>query len=227
MNHKIIKNKLFKRVLLVGGSGFIGQNLTEVMIKRGWKVRCLDLYKPSCLQKNDVEFMKGDFSATNLTAEAIEGCDVVFHLACSTLPQTSNDDPDFDISSNVLGTVRMLDEVVKSKVKKFIFMSSGGTVYGAPSIIPTPETHPTNPICSYGITKLMIEKYLRLYFKTYGLNTCSIRLSNPYGEYQRFDSIQGMSLFSVIKPSRVNRYRYGEMAVFSVILFIFLMLSMP
>jgi UDP-glucose 4-epimerase len=179
------------RCLITGGGGFLGYHLTKSLLENGYKVRCLDRYKPSWMPKDSVEFIEGDFSATHLTAEIIGGCDVIFHLACTTLPQTSNEDPDFDISSNVQGTVRMLNEAVKSKVKKIIFISSGGTVYGVPSIIPTPETHPTNPNCSYGITKLMIEKYLRLYFHTHGLNTCSLRLSNPYGEYQRVDSIQG------------------------------------
>lgn len=179
------------RCLITGGSGFLGYHLTKLLLDNGYEVRCLDLHKPSWIQEGNVKFIKGDFSATHLTAKAMEGCDMVLHLACTTLPQTSNDDPSFDISSNVQGTVRMLDEMVKSKVKRFIFLSSGGTVYGVPSIIPTPETHPTNPICSYGIAKLMIEKYLRLYSQTHGLNTCSIRLSNPYGEYQRVDSIQG------------------------------------
>jgi UDP-glucose 4-epimerase len=154
-------------------------------------VRCLDRYKPIWMSEDNVEFIEGDFSATNLMADAIKGCDVIFHLACTTLPQTSNEDPDFDVSSNVLGTIRMLNEAVKAKVKRFIFISSGGTVYGVPSVIPIPENHPTFPTCSYGITKLTIEKYLRLYFRIYGLNTCSVRLSNPYGEYQRVDSIQG------------------------------------
>jgi len=180
------------RCLITGGAGFLGRHLAMALLKNGHKVRCLDIYKPLWGNKDNVEFYKGDFSAAHLVADAMAGCDVIFHLAWTTLPQTSNEDPDFDIVSNVQGTVRMLDEAVKLKVKKVIFMSSGGTVYGVPSVIPTPETHQTNPTCSYGITKLTIEKYLRLYSSLHGLNTCSLRLSNPYGEYQGVNSIQGV-----------------------------------
>ncbi|MCX6267463.1 MAG: NAD-dependent epimerase/dehydratase family protein [Bacteroidetes bacterium] len=180
------------RCLITGGNGFQGYHLTKSLLTLGYSVRCLDRYKPGWKLQEKVEFIEGDFSATHLIADAIKGCDLIFHLACTTLPQTSNEDPDFDVSSNVLGTIRMLNEAVKANVKRFIFISSGGTVYGIPSVIPIPENHPTNPTCSYGITKLTIEKYLRLYFQMHGLNTCSIRLSNPYGEYQRVDSIQGV-----------------------------------
>ncbi len=177
--------------LITGGGGFQGYHLTRALIASGYKVRCLDRYKPVWMSDDNVEFIEGDFSATHLIADAIDGCDIIFHLACTTLPQTSNEDPDFDVSTNVLGTIRMMDEAVKAKVKRFIFISSGGTIYGVPTLIPIPENHPTHPICSYGITKLTIEKYLRLYHKIHGLNTCSIRVSNPFGEFQRVDSIQG------------------------------------
>ncbi len=178
--------------LITGGSGFQGYHLTRALLARGFKVRCLDRVKPLQLPGERYEFIEGDFSATNLLAEAIRGCDIVYHLAYTTLPQTSNDDPDFDVSSNILGTIRMMDEAVRAQAERFIFISSGGTVYGVPQSVPIPESHPTNPTCSYGITKLTIEKYLRLYRQVHGLNTVSIRLANPFGENQRVDSIQGV-----------------------------------
>ena len=183
--------EIVNQFLITGGSGFLGYHLSKALISNLHSVRCLDRYKPSWIDESNMEFIEGDFAATHHISAAIADCDVIFHLACTTLPETSNEDPDFDVSSNVLGTIRMLDEAVKAKVKKVIFISSGGTVYGIPSIFPTHETHPTNPTCSYGITKLTIEKYLSLYSRIHGLKTCSIRLANPYGEYQRVDSIQG------------------------------------
>jgi UDP-glucose 4-epimerase len=179
------------RCLITGGGGFLGYHLTHSLLERGYSVICLDIQRPQWLENLPVEFVKGDFSATHLTTDILERCDVVYHMACTTLPQTSNNDPDFDVSSNVLGAVRMLEHAVKTGVKKFIFVSSGGTVYGVPSVLPIPETHPTNPTCSYGITKLTIEKYLRLYSSLHGLQTCSIRLANPFGEFQNVKSLQG------------------------------------
>jgi UDP-glucose 4-epimerase len=205
------RNKV--RCLITGGSGFQGYHLTNALLSLGYAVRCLDRYKPTRKPDRDYEFFEGDFSASHLIAESIHGCDVIFHLACTTLPQTSNEDPDFDVSSNVLGTIRMLDEAVKAGVKRFLFISSGGTVYGIPTRIPIPETHPTHPTCSYGITKLTIEKYLRLYYKLHGLNTCSIRLSNPYGEHQRVDSIQGVIAafcYKALKNQQINIWGDGS-----------------
>ena len=97
----------------------------------------------------------------------------------------------FDIETNLLGTVRLLNQVVKAKVGKVVFLSSGGTVYGPPQEVPIVETHQTNPICSYGITKLAIEKYLDLFFQLHGIDYTVLRLSNPFGERQRIQSSQG------------------------------------
>lgn len=179
-----------KRCLVTGGGGFIGYHLIKALLKQGFNVRCLDLRCPKWLP-DCVEFVEGDFTASHLAADCLEGCDVVFHMACTTLPKSSNLDPEFDVMSNVVGTLRLLELSVKHKVNRFIYTSSGGTVYGVPETLPIKETDKTNPTCSYGITKLTIEKYLRFYSDFHGLNTCSIRLSNPFGEFQRVDSGQG------------------------------------
>ena len=134
---------------------------------------------------------EGDFTSDSDVASAVIGCDVCFHLISTTLPKSSNLDPVFDIETNLMGTVRLLNQVVKSGVGKVIFLSSGGTVYGPPQEIPIVETHPTNPICSYGITKLAIEKYLELFYQLHGVDYTVLRLSNPFGERQRIESSQG------------------------------------
>ena len=92
----------------------------------------------------------------------------------------------------ICGSLNVLECAVKNKVSKVVFLSSGGTVYGNPVFTPIAETHPTNPICSYGINKLAIEKYCFLYQQLYGLDTVILRLANPYGERQRLDSGQGV-----------------------------------
>ena len=122
---------------------------------------------------------------------AVSGSDVVYHLASTTVPKTSNDDPPYDVETNILGTLRLLEVAWKKQVKKIIFPSSGGTVYGIPQEIPIKEDHPTEPISSYGICKLTIEKYLNLYWKLHGLDYCILRISNAFGERQPVTETQG------------------------------------
>jgi len=97
-----------------------------------------------------------------------------------------------DLSGNVIQMLSLLDLFVESKIEKILFMSSGGTVYGNPQTLPVTESHPTDPICSYGIGKLTIEKYLALYKHLYGLNYVVLRAANPYGNGQNPLAGQGI-----------------------------------
>lgn len=180
------------RILITGGSGFLGQNLIRQLSRRGYETLCLDRYEADFLAECGTVFLQGDISEEKQLIGFLEGVDVVIHLACTILPQMSNSDPYFDMVSNVGGTLHLLDAAVRNHVGKIIFFSSGGTVYGVPESVPIREDHPTNPTCSYGISKLMIEKYLRLYRSMYGLQGCSVRLANPYGPCQRVKSAQGV-----------------------------------
>ena len=185
-----------KRCLVLGGRGFIGSHLIDALLEKGFRVRCFD--RPhvvplgeSHLANSHFEMYEGDIVSEAEVAEALKGCDICFHLVSTTLPKSSNLDPVFDVESNVLGTVRLLTHAVKSRLKKVIFVSSGGTVYGVPKQVPIPETHPTEPTCSYGITKLTIEKYLGLFKQLHGLDYTVLRLANPFGERQRTHASQG------------------------------------
>jgi UDP-glucose 4-epimerase len=122
---------------------------------------------------------------------AVSGCDIVYHLVSTTLPRSSNENPVYDVETNVIGTLHLLEAIRKHKAKKVIFVSSGGTVYGIPEGTPIKESHPTEPICSYGIGKLAIEKYLSLYHLLHGVEYCVLRLANPFGERQRVSAAQG------------------------------------
>ncbi|MBK9622792.1 MAG: NAD-dependent epimerase/dehydratase family protein [Candidatus Obscuribacter sp.] len=180
------------RTLVIGGNGFIGTNLVDHLLASGHQVRVFDRY-PNRFRGNTagVEYLSGDIGNQGEMEEAVRGMEWVFHLAYTTLPQTSNDDPLYDIHSNIAGTVQLVTECVKAKVKKFVFISSGGTVYGVPKEELIVEDHPTDPICSYGISKLSIEKYLHLFHKLKGLEYVVARISNPYGEFQNPDAKQG------------------------------------
>ena len=181
--------------LVLGGAGFIGSHIVDALVARGHRVRIFDLPNISKLNLKQsiesVEVLGGDFDNVNDISPALEDVDVVVHLVGTTLPGPSNENPAYDVESNVIGTLNLLKQAVAKGVKKIIFSSSGGTVYGIPRSVPIPETHGTNPVCSYGITKLAIEKYLALFHHLHNLDYTILRLANPYGERQRIDNVQG------------------------------------
>jgi len=142
-------------------------------------------------KREQVEWITGDFLSTHDVIRAIDGGDVVFHLVSTTLPKSSNDDPIYDVQSNVVGALQLFNAMVVCKIPKIIFISSGGTVYGIPKYLPIDEQHPTEPLVSYGITKLTIEKYLHLYERMHDIKTITLRVANPYGERQRIETAQG------------------------------------
>jgi UDP-glucose 4-epimerase len=176
--------------VVFGGSGFLGQRLCKKLVEQGFRVRSVSRTgrpRSEALPWWDsVDWITADLG-TQTAVPALIGADLVFHLASSTYPSSSNTDVAFDLESNLVGTVRMLESAVESHVKRVIFISSGGTVYGIPRENPIPETHPTDPICSYGIHKLAIEKYLYLYRNLHKLDSIVLRVSNMFGESQRLD----------------------------------------
>lgn len=185
-----------KRCLVLGGRGFIGSHLVDALLAHGHYARCFD--RPHLaplgethLANPNFELFEGDLVSEADVSEALVGCEVCFHLVSTTLPKSSNADPVFDVQSNLLGTVRLLSHASETGLKKVVFVSSGGTVYGVPTQVPIPETHPTDPVCSYGITKLAIEKYLGLFHQLHGLDYTILRIANPFGERQRTYASQG------------------------------------
>jgi len=183
--------------LVLGGCGFIGSHLIAALLEQGFRVRCFDLpnivpIRSDFINASRFELIEGNFANDGEVAKAMEGCDVCYHLVSTTLPKSSNADPVFDVESNVVATIKFLNNAVKYGIKKVIFVSSGGTVYGNPSEIPISEDHPINPICSYGITKFTIERYLEAFYILHGLDYTVLRISNPFGEGQRIQANQGV-----------------------------------
>jgi len=188
-------------VLILGGYGFVGSHLADILVEEGLRVRLFDLPGADPWRighlAGKVETMEGDFTAPDRVRDALEGMDVVVHLACSTIPATSNAEPASDLQTNLVGTVNMLGAAVEAGVEKVIFASSGGAVYGPAQRLPIAENHPTEPVCSYGIHKLAVEKYLALFGKLYGLDWVALRPSNPYGPRQNAYGAQGaVSVFA-------------------------------
>ena len=179
-------------MLILGGNGFIGSHLVDRLLAEDHRVRVFDKYeehyrKPVAC----VEYCVGDFGNRGMLSEALTGIDIVFHLISTTLPKTSNDDPVFDVQSNVVETIFLLEQCVTKKIRKVVFISSGGAIYGNPLSLPISENCPTEPECSYGITKLAVEKYMALFNHLHGLDYVVLRPSNPYGGRQNPDGIQG------------------------------------
>lgn len=181
--------------LILGGGGFLGKNLARHLMSDGSSFRIFERrnYNTTQFPENEkIEWMLGDFASEKDILPALENVDVVFLFASSTTPKTSQDDFGFDIASNLLATVKFLEIASKAGVRKIVFPSSGGTVYGIPVETPIREIHPTNPICSYGINKLAIEKYLALFHRMKGLEYTVLRISNPYGPHQPVNTGQGV-----------------------------------
>lgn len=191
--------------LVLGGGGFIGSHLVGRLLEEGHEVRIYDRSPNRFLgTPQGAEYVEGDLGNHGLIRDALEGIEVVFHLVSTTLPKTSNDDPGYDVRSNLVDTIQLLESCVEAGVRKVVFTSSGGTVYGPPRTVPIPEDHPTDPISSYGIVKLAIEKYLGLFHHLHGLDYAALRVSNPYGPYQNPAGQQGaISVF-------LNRIRTGQ-----------------
>lgn len=181
------------KALVLGGCGFIGSHLVDDLLAAGHKVRVFDraaeLYR---VPLANVDYRFGDFADSASLAEALEGIEVVYHLISTTVPSTSNLDPVGDIQSNLINTVRLLQLMVQKSIKRIVYLSSGGTVYGIPETSPIPESHPLRPICSYGVVKVAIENYLQMFHQLNGLEYMVLRASNPYGERQGHMGVQGV-----------------------------------
>lgn len=181
-------------ILVLGAGGFIGGHLVSALLASGKKVVVYD--RQSALEKivvdwPNVKCISGDFCKESRWNEIFTDVKLCYHLISTTVPKSSNDDPIADVMGNVVGTLTLLEAARKHNVR-IIFASSGGTVYGAINSEMVSEDHPTNPLCSYGITKITIEKYLSLYRELHGVRSTVLRMANPYGEGQQPDSIQGV-----------------------------------
>lgn len=159
-------------------------NLCRRLASSGARVRAFGRRCSFPQALEGVEWFQGDFSDTAILASAIESFDVVFHLVHTNTPQSASLDMAADLRQNVISSLALLEICRKLGVKRIVFVSSGGTVYGAAKQVPTPETSPTDPITAYGISKLAIEKYLALYERLYGLSFRVLRVANPFGPFQ-------------------------------------------
>ena len=174
------------RCCVIGGAGFIGCHLVNELLDSGRTVRVVGWSDVALtFLPGNVEYFQGDLRNREFISEALQGVDEVVDLAYSSIPKTSYENPVLDITDNLPASVGLFDVASSLPIRRLVFVSSGGTVYGEPQSVPISETHPTNPISPYGITKLAVEKYAQMYFMLKGLPVVCVRPSNPFGERQK------------------------------------------
>ena len=184
-------------MILLGAAGFIGTNLTLALAKQPENQitvvsrRRASFADVDTMALPNVRFVECDLVEEPDFTHLLVGQDVVFHLLSTTVPTTSNLQISQELTANVVHSAKLFEACAACGVKKFVFFSSGGTVYGKAASCPLCEDTPTDPITSYGIQKLTIEKLLFLYHHMYGFDYRIIRLANPYGPYQRPNGVLG------------------------------------
>jgi len=180
------------KILVTGGAGFIGSHIVDLYIKNGYEVIIIDdlsTGKAEYVNKK-AKFYKLDINELNVNDAKlkdifkIERPDVINHHAAQISVIESIKDPVSDANVNILATLNLLENCVKYNVKKFIFASSGGTVYKETDKLPVDENHPTKPLSPYGVSKLAIENYLYYYKKIHNLDSAILRYANVYGPGQ-------------------------------------------
>ncbi len=179
-----------KRVLVTGGLGFMGFNLVRALEAAHARVSVLSRSWPPLPESvestlSGVTFYKGDIRDEVVTDEAVTGCDLIFHLAGKSGPVASNASPMEDLDVNSRGTLILLDSCRRLNPGVKVVFPSSRLVYGAAPRLPVSENGPTAPLSIYGIHKLAAEQYLLLYQRLYGLRASILRITNPYGPFQR------------------------------------------
>jgi len=175
------------KIGVTGGAGFIGSHLVDSLIRDGHRVAVIDNLSMGRLnQVND----KAAFYLMDIRHDEIgkifdlESFDVIYHLAAQMDIRVSVSDPVYDARVNILGLLNLLQHCVRTRVRRFIFASTGGAIYGEQEAFPCDESHPTRPVSPYGIAKLTSEKYLYYYLKEFGLEHVILRYANVYGPRQ-------------------------------------------
>jgi UDP-glucose 4-epimerase len=195
--------------LVVGGGGFIGSHLVLKLFESGRKnIRVVGRSaQPRFSLPKEVDYLSGDISNESFIRSALQGCDEVIDLAYSTVPKTSFEDPVHDVLANLPSTVTLIKVASEFNLRRFVLVSSGGTVYGNAAYLPIDEFHLTNPVSPYGITKLAIEKYALMFNHLSSLPIVIVRPGNPYGPNQLGNLGQGFiasAIFSLLNNKQVN-----------------------
>lgn len=204
------------KALVLGGNGFIGSHLADQLANSGLEVTVFDRFSGNNNFTNpSIVAMKGDFFDDQQLINALQFQDYVFHFLSTSNPYIAESQPASDIEYSITRTVQLLEFCTHSKPKKFIYASTGGAIYGETTASsPFSEDSLPMPISPYAIGKLAVEHYLHFFRKVHGLNTLSLRISNPYGSRQRAGKSQGLipiTLERVLEGQPVIKFGDGSM----------------
>jgi len=188
----------FDRVMVTGGAGFIGSHTVDALLDNGLHVSVLDDLSTGSLdnlrrwKKNPrFHFKRASVTSYKSVESAARKVDAIIHLASVVSPDISLRRPEVTNEINVLGTLTVLRVGLKNQVKRVVFASSS-SLYGNPSVVPTPETAALDPITPYGVSKLAGETYCRVFYRCFDLSTVSLRYFNVYGERQNSNPYSGV-----------------------------------
>jgi UDP-glucose 4-epimerase len=183
------------KILVTGGAGFIGSHVVDAYVAAGHKVAVLDNFSTG--RESNVNPAAAVHHVDVRDQEQVAGVvasfrpDVVNHHAAQAEVPKSVADPAYDAHINILGGLNLLKASVDNSVGKFIFISTGGALYGEPDVVPAGEDHPVRPLSPYGTSKYAFEQYLGTYQRTFGLNYTVLRYANVYGPRQDFYAEEG------------------------------------
>lgn len=210
---------MIERIIILGAAGFIGTNLVKKLVSfENVKITVVDKREDYFkeirqLDPGIIDYVVDSLEFVNNYDEIVKGQDTVYHLVSTSIPTTSNQNIADELLANVVFSSKLLDACVRQNVKKVVFISSGGTVYGKEITCPISEDTETNPISSYGVQKITIEKLLYLYNYLYGLDYRIVRLANPYGPHQRPNGMLGAVttfIYKTLQGEKITVYGDGS-----------------
>lgn len=209
-------------VVVLGGTGFLGSSLLKPLLGRGYRVRVYSRRgRPEERAVPGVEYLAGDISDHERLRQALAGASLVAHLADASLPQTAEADPQTAVLANLAAAFNVLTLCAESGVRRLLYCSSGGTIYGTPGTLPVPETALPAPISSYGLIKHAVESAIRFFCLRHGLEHVILRPSNVYGPGQSPFRPQGLIAVAVLRALRGERVTvYGDGSVIRDYLYI-------
>lgn len=175
------------RIIIVGGAGFLGTAIAKKLYCHGYSPLILDSAKRlvrNAVHLKDISTAVFDFTNTVDIEQHLSDAEGLIHLGCTTTPANSMASLKRDAAENIAPSVGLFEAAGRQGLRRVLFASSGGTVYGNAVSFPTPETAPLRPLSGYGVSKAAIEAYLHLIAKSYDFIGVSLRIGNPYGSFQ-------------------------------------------